>query len=165
MLFKLVATPDKESALLAIPEIGADKIITLDHSSLVMGHQGEIKTYLTIGYTFFIPGLMHYLHSFIKGCHMCQLTRKDKPPTKQLQTRIYLNYRLLLGPSMDLKVMPKLYKGHKFILCIIDEVTSYLITVPIYQSRSEKIGDALIENVIPRHCVPDLTKSRQLQPV
>ena len=33
---------------------------------------------------------------------------------------------------MDLKVMPWSNKGHKFILCIIDDVTNYLITVPIY---------------------------------
>ena len=42
--------------------------------------------------------------------------------------------------------MLKSNKGHKFILCIIDEVTNYLITVPIHQSRSEEIGDALIES-------------------
>ena len=41
--------------------------------------------------------------------------------------------------------MPKSYKGLKFILCIIDEVTNYLITVPIHQSRSEGKGDALID--------------------
>ena len=41
--------------------------------------------------------------------------------------------------------MPRSHKGHKFILCIIDEVTNYLITVPIYQAKSEEIGEALIE--------------------
>ena len=51
--------------------------------------------------------------------------------------------------------MPKSHKGHKFILCIIDEVTNYLITVPIYHSRSEEIGDALIENVISKYCIPN----------
>ena len=76
---------------------------------------------------------------------------------------------------MDLKVMPRSNKGHKYISCIIDEVTSYLITVPIHQSRSDEIGDAqnylimvpihqsrpeeigdtLIENVIIRYCMPD----------
>ena len=50
--------------------------------------------------------------------------------------------------SMDLKVMPRPQKGHKFILSIIDEVTNYLITVPIYQAKLEEIGEALIENVI-----------------
>ena len=56
---------------------------------------------------------------------------------------------------MDLKVMPKLSKGHKFILCIIDKVTNYLIMVPVYQSKAEEIGEALIEHVITKYCVPD----------
>ena len=55
---------------------------------------------------------------------------------------------------MDLKVMPRSHKGHKFILCIIDEVTNYLITVPIYQAKSEEIGEALMENVIMKYCIP-----------
>ena len=63
LLFKVVRTPEKEMALLAIPEVCTDKIITLYHSSLFVGHQGLIKTYLTIRDTFFIPGLIHYLRS------------------------------------------------------------------------------------------------------
>ena len=51
--------------------------------------------------------------------------------------------------------MPKSQKRHRFILCMIDEVTNYLITVPIYQSKSEEIGEALIENVISKYCVSD----------
>ena len=35
-------------AVLAIPEISIDIIISLYHSSLFAGHQGVIKTYLTI---------------------------------------------------------------------------------------------------------------------
>ena len=60
LLFKLVTTLDKEKALLAIPAVCADKIITLYHASLFVGHQGVINTYLTISDKFFIPGLMHY---------------------------------------------------------------------------------------------------------
>ena len=56
---------------------------------------------------------------------------------------------------MDLKVMPRSYKVHKFILCFIDEVMNYFITVLIHQSRSEEIGNALIGNVISRYYVPD----------
>ena len=55
---------------------------------------------------------------------------------------------------MNLKVLPRLNKGHKYILCIIDEVTNYLITVLIHQSKSEEIGDALIEIIITKYCVP-----------
>ena len=48
LLFKIITTPEKETAVLAIPEIFTDKIIMLYHSSLSAGHQGVIKTYFTI---------------------------------------------------------------------------------------------------------------------
>ena len=95
MLFKLTTIPGKEAALLAIPEICADKIITLYHSNLFAGHQGGINTYLTISDKFYIPNLIHYLRLYIKGCHIYQLNRKDKLPERQLQPRINLNYRPL----------------------------------------------------------------------
>ena len=61
LLFKLVTMPEKETALLAVPEVCTDKIIMLYHTSLFAGHQGVIRTYLTVNDKFFIPGLIHYL--------------------------------------------------------------------------------------------------------
>ena len=95
LLFKLTTIPGRETALLAIPETCADKIITLYHSNLFAGHQGVKETYFMISDRFYIPNLMHYLRLYIKGCHICQLNRKDKLPERQLQPRINLNYRLL----------------------------------------------------------------------
>ena len=155
LLFKLNTNPEKETVLLAIPEVCADKIITLYHSSMFVGQQGVIKTYLMIADKFLIPDLLHYLCSYIKGCHICQLPKKDKTPTRKFLARINLNYRPLSRLSMDLKVMPKSHKGHKFILCVIDEMTNYLITVLIYHARSEEIGDALIDNIIPKYAIPE----------
>ena len=57
--------------------------------------------------------------------------------------------------SMDLKVMPRLYKGHRYILCIIDEVTNFLVTEPIFQAKSEEVGEALLEHVITKYCIPE----------
>ena len=57
-----MSNSDKEATVLAIPEVYADKIITLYHSSFFIGHQGVIKMYLTINDKFFIPNLIHYLH-------------------------------------------------------------------------------------------------------
>ena len=51
--------------------------------------------------------------------------------------------------------MPKSHKGHKYVLCIIDEVTNFLITVSIFQARSEEVGEALLEQVITKDCIPD----------
>ena len=153
LLFRIY--PDKETAVLAIPEACTDKIITLYHKSLFAGHQGVIKTYLTISDKFFIPNLIHYLRSYIKGCHICQLSRNEKPPTRHLQTRINPNYIPMSRLSMDLKVMPKSQKGHKYILYVIDEMTNFLITVLIFQAKSEEVGEALLEHVITKYCIPD----------
>ena len=153
LLFRIY--PDKEMAVLAIPETCTGKIITLYHKSLFAGNQGGIKTYLTISDKFFIPNLIHYLRSYIKGCHTCQLSRNEKLPTRHLQTRINPNYVPMSRLSMDFKVMLKLHKDPRYILCVIDEVTNFLITVPIFQARSEEVGEALLEHVITKHCIPD----------
>ena len=155
LLFKINSTPEKELAVLAILETCVDNIISLYYSSLYAGHQGVIRTYLTISDKFFILNLIHYLRLYIKGCHICQLMRNEKPLTRQLQTRINLNYRPLSRLSMDLKVMPRSGKGHNFILCIIDEVTNYMIMVPIYQSKVEDVGEVLIEHIITKYCIPN----------
>ena len=86
---------------------------------------------------------------------MCQLVHNKKPPPRQLQARLNPNYVPLSRLSMDLKVMPRSYKGYKYILCIINEVKNYLIMVPIFQARSEEIGETLIENVITKYWIPE----------
>ena len=68
--------------------------------------------------------------------------------------RINLNYRPLSNLSMDLKVMLRPGRGHRYILCVIDEVTNYIITAPIKHSRSEDVGVALINDVISKYCGP-----------
>ena len=51
--------------------------------------------------------------------------------------------------------MPRSKKGHKSILCVTNEVTNYLITVPIFHAKKEEEGEALIENVIAKYCILD----------
>ena len=45
LIFKLVTMPDKEAAVLVIPQICIDKITALYHTSLFAGHQSVVKTY------------------------------------------------------------------------------------------------------------------------
>ena len=61
LLFKIVTTPEKETALLAIPEICSDKFISLYHSCLFAGHQGVITTYLTINDKVFVPNFCNLI--------------------------------------------------------------------------------------------------------
>ena len=94
---------------------------------------------------------MHYLRAFLKACHICLLRRNDKPPSWQLETRINLNYKPMSRLRMDLKVMPRSQKGHWYILCVIDKVTNYQVSAPLYQAKSEEVREALIEHVITKY--------------
>ena len=89
--------PHKEAAVLAIPEICVDKIIALYLTSLFTGHQGVVKTYLTMKDKFFVPNLMHYLRSFVKECHICQLSRQTANKTVPAQNLFKLDYFLNLA--------------------------------------------------------------------
>ena len=104
LLFKI--NLEKETAVFTVSEACVDKIVTLYHANLFARHQGIIKMYLTISDKFFIPNLTHYLRSYIKGCHLCQLVQNEKLTPRQLQARINPNYVPLSRLSMDLKVMP-----------------------------------------------------------
>ena len=46
-------------------------------------------------------------------------------------------------------------KGHKLIFVVIDKVTNFIVTIPIHHSRSQEIGDALIEHVFSTYSVPE----------
>ena len=67
LIFKLVMMPDKEAAVLAIPEVCVDKIIALYHTSLFAGHQGVVKTYLTMRDKFFHSKFDALFKIFYKG--------------------------------------------------------------------------------------------------
>ena len=57
--------------------------------------------------------------------------------------------------TMDLKAMPTSYKGHKFILVVIHVVTNFMVTIPMYQSRSEEIGYASIGHMFSKYSIPE----------
>ena len=54
---------------------------------------------------------------------------------------------------MDFKVMPKSYRGHKSILCIIDELTNCLITINT-SSQIRGSRRCTNRNVITKYCIP-----------
>ena len=81
LLFKLISTPDKETVLLAVPEICADKIITLYHTTLFVGHQGVVKTYLTLNDKFYYP----------RSCTLSEIIRKGMLYLSNHQNRLTTN--------------------------------------------------------------------------
>ena len=77
---------------------------------------------------FLIPDVIQYVGAYIKGCHIHQLHSNEKPQPRQSQHRGNLNYKAMTILNMDLNVMPRSYKGHMFILQVLDEATNFMVT-------------------------------------
>ena len=79
----------------------------------------------------------------------------EKSLPRQLQHKINLNYKAMTRLSMDLKMIPRSYKEHKFILVVTDEVTNFMVTIPNHQSRSEETGDTLTDHVFSKYSISE----------
>ena len=61
---------------------------------------------------------------------------------------------------MDLKITSKFSRCFQFTLCVMDEVINYLVTIPVYQSRSE-VGNIIIKNLRTKLGCPEIMISDQ----
>lgn len=125
-----------------------ETILTENHNDII-GHLGIEKTYQKIKDKYRIPNLMKKIEKFVKHCDNCQrekLTRirsKEKPVISE--TPMLPNDKI----SMDIVgPMNKTKAGNQFILSIHDELTKYLILVPLRNQRTESILDALLKHYI-----------------
>ena len=141
---------------LCIPESCVDAILDLYHSSILAGHQGTLKCFLTISDRFYILNLAHYIRMYTASCHRCQMIKQGKSKQRYREGRIFLNYRPMSKVSMDIKYMPKAGNGMKFILVIIDGNLNYMVTVPLPQVKTELICEVLMVHLISKHSVPDM---------
>lgn len=125
-----------------------DTIIKENHND-VIGHFGVQRTYQRIKNAHKIPHLMKKIEQYIKICETCQtekLTRirpKEKPVITD--TPFMPNDKIsmdIIGP------MPKTKQHNQFILSIHDELTKYLVLVPLKNQQTDSILNALLEHYI-----------------
>ncbi|GFV48314.1 RT_RNaseH domain-containing protein [Trichonephila clavipes] len=101
---------------------------------------GPKKTLERIKYSFFWEGLRADVKKFCESCKECQLTRsvriKDRPPITPV-ARPELPFQVV---NMDLigPIDPPSSKGHKYILCLVDQHTRWGEAVPL-TSLSAKV--------------------------
>lgn len=150
VLFRLLfhVHDDNFTLQLAIPETMAETIISRYHDSLLSNHQGVIRTYKTIKRNFYIPRLFEKVNNYVKACMKCQLFRGKTDNLRPYQERIPDTYIPFDRLSLDLKTMPRSASGFKHLMVVCDEITRYLIAVPLRTLDAETISEALIQKVV-----------------
>ena len=79
LLFKIIELDDgRLDTVLCIPTSKVHILPDTYHSSLIGGHSGITKCYQTISQRFYCPNLSENLRTYITGCHICQMFKREK---------------------------------------------------------------------------------------
>ena len=147
LLFKVEMNANQEpNPKLCIPISKVDMLLQHYHSSMVAGHAGVTKTYMTINDRFHCPGLADHVRAYITGCHVCQMFKRGKAFTRPYQKRININTPAFSRVSMDIKHMPG--TRYRFILVLLCEVSNYMVVYPLRTTQSHEVCSALLNGYI-----------------
>ncbi|GFX29450.1 retrovirus-related Pol polyprotein from transposon opus [Trichonephila clavipes] len=132
---------------LVIPKCRRTEVLKLAHTSVFSSHMGPKKTIERIKYSFFWEGLRAGVKKFCESCKECQLTRsvriKDRPPITPV-ARPELPFQVV---NMDLigPIDPPSSKGHKYILCLVDQHTRWGEAVPLTSLSAKVACEAFVK--------------------
>ncbi|GFX12248.1 retrovirus-related Pol polyprotein from transposon opus [Trichonephila clavipes] len=132
---------------LVIPKCRRTEVLKLAHTSVFSSHMGLKKTIERIKYSFFWEGLKADVKKFCESCKECQLTRsvriKDRPPITPV-ARPELPFQVV---NMDLigPIDPPSSKGHKYILCLVDQHTRWGEAVPLTSLSAKVACEAFVK--------------------
>ena len=119
-------------------------MLNLAHNE-VAGHTGVRKTYDRVVRRFFWPKLRKDISSYVKSCHVCQLTGKpnQKIPVAPLQPTAAVS-----NPFEHLIVdcvgpLPRSKSGHSFLLTVMCQSTRYPSAYPLRSITAKSVLKAL----------------------
>jgi transposase InsO family protein len=130
------------------------KILQENHDS-ILGHRGMNKTYEAIRRHYQWPKMKREVEEYVKRCTKCQLNKALRPrgrtpieittTAKQPFERCALD---IVGPLTETTF------GNKYILTFQDDLSKYLMAVPIPQQDAETIAKAFVLNVVLKFGAP-----------
>ncbi|XP_055931869.1 uncharacterized protein LOC129962156 [Argiope bruennichi] len=147
-------------AQLVLPKKRRLEVLNLAHCSVFGGHMGARKTAERIRYSFYWHGISKDVRAFCQQCKECQLTRrinqKDRVPITPV-ARPELPFQVvnidIIGP-----IDPPSAKGHRYILCLVDQHTRWAEAVPLTSLTSKATCEALL-TIFMRTGVPNIIAS------
>ena len=114
VLFRIMIPKDKSiepSLLLVIPESYVPTILYQYHDSLLAGHQGVTRMYITLQEKFYGNNLFNSIRKYVQSCHACHTRYTKEPGYKAYHTRIPYDFRPMPRISADIKWIPSSNQG------------------------------------------------------
>jgi len=137
------------------------KIIREMHDCPIGGHQGITRTLERIQLYTTWPNIEQDVKDYIRNCKICQ-TNKHSRETKQMLeitdtqsepwNKIYLD---IIGP------LPITEEGYKYLLTCQDNLSKYVIAVPLKDQTVNQVATKLVERIICIFGIPSIILTDQ----
>ncbi|GFW46538.1 hypothetical protein TNCV_1936081 [Trichonephila clavipes] len=147
---------------LVLPRCRIDKVMKLAHESVFGGHMGVKKTKERIKYNFFWPNMCGEIAEFVQTCKGCQLQKPEKIGDRAPITPIVRPELLFEIINIDVigPIQPPSGRGHKYVLCMMDQHTRWPEAVPLRSLTAKNACDSLLQ-IFSRTGIPSIIASDQ----
>jgi transposase InsO family protein len=132
-----------------------DSLIAETHNSLIGGHMGIKKTLMKLKELYHWKNMKNDIKKYIRACKECQknkITRRIKMPMVITSTSKKPGERWamdIVGP-LDLSV-----EGYRYLLTCQDDLTRYLVAIPLKDQESDTIARAFTKHIVLRFGCPE----------
>jgi hypothetical protein len=138
-----------------IDEETKGKIFHEYHDSILGGHRGMNKTYEVIKQHYYWPKMKEEIEEYVRKCTKCQLNKvlraKRKAPMEITTTASHPFEKCsldIVGPLIESE------SGNKYILTFQDELSKFIVAVPLQQQDAETVAKAFVLNIVLKFGAP-----------
>lgn len=131
------------------------QIIKEFHDNPVGGHQGVARTFNRIKKYYRFSKMLSVIRKYINKCDSCQknkIRKLTKCPMRITSTskvtfeKVYMD---VVGP-----MNPVSYNGYKYILTIEDDLSKFVVAIPMYDQEAKTVAKIFVTNFICIYGVP-----------
>lgn len=143
--------------MLVIPKSQVEEILCQSHDIPLAGHMGFKRTYDLIKERFFWRNMRSDIVKYIKTCDKCQKRKVSNTRPQGFTEPLPIAEEVFDTVGIDLiDKLPISKKGNSHILVMTDNLSKYVIAVPLSDSLAETINNAIYEELITKFGCPKI---------
>lgn len=141
---KLIQTP-----IMVDNEEMRQNLIKKFHDDLIYGgHCGKKKLYAKLKDLYFWKKMSRDISIYINNCHICKLTKPNRRTREELELTETPRKPFDLVQIDTIGPMTKSNNGNQYAITIIDELSKWLVILPIANKSAKETAKAIFENFI-----------------
>lgn len=126
-----------------------DNLMKKFHSDeLYGGHCGSKKLYAKIKDQFYWRNMTKDISNFVKNCHICKLSKPNQKTKESLELTRTPQKPFEILQIDTIGPLTKSNSGNQYAITIIDEMSKFLVIIPIANKSAKEIAKAIFEKFI-----------------